>query len=73
MRTIDDQPIPASQGFRLVGHPGEVAPVNGAYRCLCCGVVVWHLRKGRRFPECPTYSCPTMWLWHPSGRLADDG
>ena len=73
MRTIDDQPILASPGFRLVGHPGEVAQANGAYRCLCCGVVVWHLRKGRRFPECPTANCPTMWLWYPSGRLPNGG
>jgi hypothetical protein len=69
MKTIDDQPKLAPQGIRLVGHPGEVAQADGAYRCLCCGVVVWHLRKGRRFPECPTHNCPTMWLWYPSGRL----
>ena len=73
MKTIGDRPISTTEGFRLVGHPGEVATANGAYRCLCCGVVVWHLRKGRRFPECPTHNCPTMWLWYPSGRLANDG
>jgi len=34
--------------------------------------VIWHLKKGRRFPECPTLNCPTMWLWYPAGRLPNN-
>ena len=63
MRTAHDSSMHAAQEFRLVGHPGETVPVNGSYRCLCCGVVLWRLRQGRRFPDCPTQNCPTMWLW----------
>ena len=63
MKIMDDQPTLSVQGFRLAGHPGEVAPASGAYRCLCCGVVLWHVRKGRPFPECPSADCPTLWLW----------
>jgi hypothetical protein len=63
MRTTEGSLAISGPGFRLVGHPGEVAPVNGAYRCLCCGTVLWRVRRGRRFPECPTHNCPTMWLW----------
>ena len=69
MKTIDDQPTVAVQGFQLVGHPGEAAPANGAYRCLCCGVVLWQVQKGRRLPDCPSPNCPTMWLWCPRGLL----
>jgi hypothetical protein len=49
--------------FPTVGHPGDVIAANGTYRCLCCGVVLWHVLKGRRFPDCPSNNCPTMWLW----------
>ena len=63
MKTMDAQPTLSVQAFGLAGHPGEVAPASGAYRCLCCGVVLWHVRKGRRFPECPSADCPTIWLW----------
>jgi len=69
MHTVDDQPTTSVQGFRLVAHPGEAAPARGAYRCLCCGVVLWQVERGRRLPECPSSNCPTMWLWYPSGRL----
>jgi len=63
MKTMDEQPVVSSQGFRLVGHAGDIVPAKGTYRCLCCGVVLWRLRKGRRFPDCPSANCPTMWLW----------
>jgi hypothetical protein len=63
MKTIDEGPTLPIQGLTLVGHPGDVAPASGTYRCLCCGVLLWHMRKGRRFPDCPSANCPTMWLW----------
>ena len=63
MKTTDDSPTLSFPGFRSVGHPGEIATVDGPYRCLCCGTMLWHVRKGHRFPECPSRSCPTMWLW----------
>ena len=63
MRIMDAQPAVSGQGLRLVGHAGDTVAAKGAYRCLCCGVVVWHLQKGRRFPDCPSANCPTMWLW----------
>jgi hypothetical protein len=64
MRTTDDSPTVAIPGVGGVGHAGEMAAVNGAYRCLCCGAVLWRVRKDRRFPECPSPNCPTMWLWY---------
>jgi hypothetical protein len=64
MKTTDDSRTLATPGFGVVGHPGETAPVSGAYRCLCCGTVLWRVRKGGRFPECPSRNCPTMWLWY---------
>ena len=63
MKTIDDKPTPLLHAFRLVGHPSETVPADGSYQCLCCGVMLWHVRKGRRFPDCPSADCPTMWLW----------
>jgi len=67
MKTFDDPPTVPVQGFRLVAHPGDAAPARGAYRCLCCGVVLWQVQKGRRLPDCPSPNCPTMWLWYPRG------
>jgi hypothetical protein len=63
MKTMSPHPPQAIEALRLVGHPGDRAPMNGSYRCLCCGVVLWRVRTGRRFPDCPTHNCPTMWLW----------
>jgi hypothetical protein len=63
MKTIEERPAATAQGFRLVGHPGDHVAASGAYRCLCCGVMLWQVRKGRRFPDCPSTNCPTMWLW----------
>ncbi|HYB41336.1 MAG TPA: hypothetical protein VEL75_06165 [Candidatus Methylomirabilis sp.] len=63
MRTVDDIPAASVQGFRLVGQPGDVAPASGAYRCLICGAMLWRLSKGRRFPDCPSFNCPTTWMW----------
>ncbi len=63
MKTTDEKPTRPIQGLAFVGHPGDVAPAGGTYRCLCCGVLLWHMRKGRRFPDCPSSNCPTMWLW----------
>jgi hypothetical protein len=68
MTTTNDSLTLSVPGFHLVGHPGEVAPANGQYRCLRCGAVLWRLRKGRRFPDCPSQHCPTVWLWHPLER-----
>ena len=65
MTTIHDLITHAAPGFRLVGHPGEIAPANGQYQCLRCGAVLWRVTRGRRFPECPSLNCPTMWLWYP--------
>ena len=63
MKIVRDAPMLSVQQLQLVGHPGETTPASGTYWCLCCGVVLWHLREGRRFPECPSPNCPTMWLW----------
>src|SRR5262249_50021233 len=63
MKTIEEHRVSSIPGTRLVGHPGDGRPANGTYGCLCCGVVLGRLRKGRRFPDCPTHNCPTMWLW----------
>ena len=63
MKTVDVVPALSVEGLRVVVHPGSPAPANGAYRCLCCGVVVWRARKARPLPDCPSPNCPTMWLW----------
>lgn len=63
MSNIEAMPILSVEGLRVVVRPEAPAPANGAYRCLCCGVVVWRLRKGRPLPYCPSNNCPTMWLW----------
>ncbi len=63
MKITEERPTVLVDRFGVVGHPGDVAPANGAYRCLCCGVMLWNMRKGRRFPDCPSANCPTIWLW----------
>jgi hypothetical protein len=63
MRAMVDGAQGSVEGLRLVVHPGTPAPAHGAYRCLCCGVVLWRFRRGRPMPDCPSSNCPTMWLW----------
>src|SRR5262249_8416792 len=62
MRTLDVAPTLSVEGLRVVVHAGSLAPANGTYRCLCCGVVVWRIRRSRHLPECRTQNCPRMWL-----------
>lgn len=63
MNTTQDRQARPERHPGIVGHAGDPVPANGTYRCLCCGVVLWRARRGRRFPECPSSNCPTMWLW----------
>jgi hypothetical protein len=63
MRISEDSASVSVEALRVVVRPGAPAPAHGTYRCLCCGVVLWRLRRGRPLPDCPTTDCPTMWLW----------
>jgi hypothetical protein len=51
------------EAARSVGRPGDTIVQGGTYWCLCCGASVKHLRKDKRFPDCCTNNCPTMWMW----------
>lgn len=63
MKATADSPAMLTNQWPLIGNPDDIVPASGTYRCLCCGVVLWHLRKGHAFPECPSPNCPTMWMW----------
>ena len=64
MRAIHDDRVGAAvEVVRLVGRPGEIVPEDGTYCCLCCGASLRRLRRRRRFPDCPTNNCPTIWMW----------
>ena len=63
MRTMLERTVERVQGSDDVGRPGDVIPSDGTYQCLCCGGTLWRLRRTKRFPECQTHNCPTMWWW----------
>jgi hypothetical protein len=63
MKITQDKSAPAIQVLRGVGRPGDTVPADGTYRCLCCGVMFWYLRRGKRFPDCESNNCPAMWMW----------
>jgi hypothetical protein len=46
---------------KLVPTNGEINPVFGVYKSLCCGYEIV-VRQGARFPECPLHpKVPAVW------------